>query len=128
MDGGAFLIIGLDFAAHVAVVDFELPLQLLTAVMFVELTVSISPIVSFEEQVADHHAAEVRDIRNSRFRTCDGRQEGEAAHDKHHPLHFKRQQKVEIDDAAPVHTLRQQTADGVEGRLEPPPRGARVSV
>ena len=117
MDGGSFLIIGLDLAAHVAIVDFELPFQLLAAVMFVELTVSISPIVSFEEQVADHHAAKVRDICDPRLRACDGRQEGEAAHDEHHPFHLKRQQKVEIDDAVRIrHSIGQEkSVDGTGG-------------
>ena len=39
MDGGSFFLVRLDLAAHVAVINLELPLQLLAAALFVEVAV-----------------------------------------------------------------------------------------
>ena len=86
MDGGAFFLIVLDLASDVAVINLKLPLQLFAVALFVEVAVLVHPIFSFEEQIADHHAAEMGDARDAGLRSADGREKGHGAHDEHQPF------------------------------------------
>jgi hypothetical protein len=132
----AFFLVLFDPAANVAIVDFELLFQPLPVLMLTELTISVTPIVSLKKQIADQHAAQVRDARNARLGACDGRQESKAAHDEHHPFHFDRQQEIEIDNAVwighsigqekPIDSARGADNDGPAVRCDQPGTNARA--
>ena len=65
MNGGPFLLVFVDFPSNIAVINLKLPLQLLALSLLVKVAVLVPPLLSSEHDIADHHAAEMGDVRNS---------------------------------------------------------------